>query len=288
MHKENWDDLRYVLAVAETGSVSAAARQPGVNHATVLRRIAVFEDRNGQTVFTKSARGYSVPADRAAVIDKALQVRDAVLSMELSLRGTQNLLSGPVRITSTDSLCQTVLPAICSKILRKYPDLQLSLLSANSHLDLARLSADITVRPAKILEEGLVGEVAAELHFAVYDDGKNREQWLGLNGPLSRSLPAKWMEKNVPETKINQSSDSFLVLRELIAEGQGKAMLPSFLGDTDPRLNRQSDSPPDLNVGIWVASQEDLADTARFQIVRELLIEGLAKQLGHMPSPSQE
>jgi len=39
MHRDNWDDLRYVLAVAETGSVSAAARMLKVNHATVLRRI---------------------------------------------------------------------------------------------------------------------------------------------------------------------------------------------------------------------------------------------------------
>lgn len=279
MHKENWDDLRYVLAVAETGSVSAAARQLGVNHATVLRRIAVFEDRNGQTVFRKSARGYSVPADRASVIEKALKVREAVLSMERSLRGTQSRLSGTVRITSTDSLCQTILPAICSEILRQYPELQLSLLSANSHMDLARLSADITVRPALTLEEGLVGDIAAELQFAIYDNGNDHEQWLGLSGPLSRSLPAKWMEKNVPKTKITQSADSFLVLRELIAEGQGKAMLPSFLGDNDPRLNRQSKSPPDLTVSIWVASQADLADTARFQIVRELLVEGLTKQL---------
>ena len=40
MTRANWDDLRYVLAVVEEGSVSAAARVLGVNHATVLRRIA--------------------------------------------------------------------------------------------------------------------------------------------------------------------------------------------------------------------------------------------------------
>ncbi len=59
MHsKENWDDLRYILAVAEHGSVSATARHLGVNHATVLRHVAAFEARHQIELFEKSARGY--------------------------------------------------------------------------------------------------------------------------------------------------------------------------------------------------------------------------------------
>src|SRR5690606_22822805 len=45
--RENWDDLRFLLAVAEEGSVSGAARRLGVNHATVLRRIASYEATAG-------------------------------------------------------------------------------------------------------------------------------------------------------------------------------------------------------------------------------------------------
>ena len=45
--RENWDDLRFVLAVAEEGTVSAAARRLRVNHATVLRRVAAYEAATG-------------------------------------------------------------------------------------------------------------------------------------------------------------------------------------------------------------------------------------------------
>lgn len=275
MHRQNWDDLRFVLAVAETGSVSAAARQLGVNHATVLRRIAAFEERNGAPLFVKSARGYSIPADRVAITDMLKRVREAVISVDRALRGTQTLLSGSVRITSTDSLCQLVLPSILTEIQRKHPDLDLSLLSSNSHLDLERLSADITVRPALKLDDGLTGTKAGALHFATYDDGKSRQNWLGMSGPLSRSLPAKWMEKEVPPNLIVQGGDSFMVLRELAALGQGKALLPCLVGETDARLKRLPEGPPDLSVSIWVASQADLADTARFRVVRDLLAEAL-------------
>ncbi|MCB2152823.1 MAG: LysR family transcriptional regulator, partial [Rhodobacteraceae bacterium] len=60
MQRDNWDDLRFVLAVAEEGSVSGAARRLGVNHATVLRRIAAFEEATGVEIFDKTARGYAV------------------------------------------------------------------------------------------------------------------------------------------------------------------------------------------------------------------------------------
>jgi DNA-binding transcriptional LysR family regulator len=45
----DWDDVRYFLAVARGGSVRAAAERLGVNHSTVLRRIAQLEERLGRT-----------------------------------------------------------------------------------------------------------------------------------------------------------------------------------------------------------------------------------------------
>jgi hypothetical protein len=47
----DWDDIRYFLAVSRGGSVRAAAKSLGVNHATVLRRIAQLEKRLGALMF---------------------------------------------------------------------------------------------------------------------------------------------------------------------------------------------------------------------------------------------
>ncbi|MEY9419671.1 DNA-binding transcriptional MocR family regulator [Bradyrhizobium japonicum] len=54
----DWDDVRYFLAVARGGSVRAAAERLGVNHATVLRRIAQLEERLGVQMFEKLPSGY--------------------------------------------------------------------------------------------------------------------------------------------------------------------------------------------------------------------------------------
>ena len=222
-------------------------------------------------------RGIGFLPDCHDVIDAARRVEESVLAVERTMFGAETRLSGAVRITSTDSLCQTLLPPIVARIAKAYPALRIALLSANTHLDFARFTADITVRPAAVLEDGLEGQRAGSLAFAVYHNGTVNENWLGLTGPIARSLPAKWLEKNVKADRIVQTSDSFVVLAELAAAGIGMVYLPCLIGDRDARLMR-ADVPTDsMSVDLWVASHAELADTVRFRVVRELLIEELAK-----------
>ena len=137
---EDWDDLRFVLAVAEEGTVSAAARRLAVNHATVLRRIARFEDRHGM-VFDKTPRGYSLAQGRQDLVSAARDVDRAVMGVSRILAGARLPLTGEVRVTSTDSLCVHLLPAMVAQIVADLPGLAVTLVSSNAHLDLARIEA---------------------------------------------------------------------------------------------------------------------------------------------------
>ena len=278
MHKENWDDLRFVLSVAQNGSVSAAARELGVNHATVLRRIASFEDRHGSQIFDKTARGYLVPEDRARVIDAAREVENAILAVERMIGGAQAPLSGVVRVTSTDTFCMGVLPQMLAGLRDVSSDLHIDLLSSNAHLDLGRLDADITVRPTLKLPDDLVGETSAKLGFAAYAAPDAPDLWLGLSGALQGSRPGQWLAKIKPEAQMAGTADSFLTLQQMAAAGLGRAILPCFLAETDPRLTRQDFRLPDLSVDIWVASHSDLATIPRIRAVREHLLDQMAAQ----------
>jgi DNA-binding transcriptional LysR family regulator len=53
----DWDDLRYFLAVARAGSLSAAARALGVAQPTMGRRIGAFERRVGARLFVANPNG---------------------------------------------------------------------------------------------------------------------------------------------------------------------------------------------------------------------------------------
>jgi len=283
MTRENWDDLRFLLAVAEEGSVNGAARRLGVNHATVLRRIAAYEDSAGFAVFDRTARGYTAPPPMARLIDAVREVDRAVQGVGRALRGAIAPLSGEVRVTSTDSLCQSVLAPVVARFRRLSPDLKVELLSSNDRLDLGRTHADITVRPTETLPDELVGEVAAQLGFGLFRRrGAECEGWLGVSGPASRTVVGRWIEKNVDASRIVASADSFVVLRDLAAEGFGLAVMPAFLGAEHPNLERVDGVLPDLAVNIWVASHSDLSDIPRIAGARHLLVGAIAEQAARL------
>lgn len=271
MHKLNWDDLRFVLAVAETGSVNAAARELGVNHATVLRRIAAFEATCGGPVFERDKSGYRLRPDRANVIDAARLAAQHVQSVEALMKGSDGTAGTALRLTSTDTVCQTVLAQMSPALMRRLLPDRLTILSSNAHLDMARLRADLAMRPAMQLPEDLTGRQIAVMRFALYAKPRIRGRWLGLGGPLGGALPAKWMARAVQPEDIVASADSFCVLAEMAAQGLGQVILPCILGDRAPGLSRIEGETPDFEVPVWIACHRDLAGNEKLRRVMEAI-----------------
>jgi len=292
MHKLAWDDLKFILAVAEAGSVNAAAKRLGVNHATVLRRIAGFEAQHGVTLFERGPDGARVPPDARRLIAAAREVEAAVLGVHRVLSGRGEELSGEVRVTSTDTFCLFVLPDILAEFRRTAPRVFIDLVATNARLDLSRLDAEITVRPAETAPAGLAAEAAARLGFAIYGPagqarGAGPEGWVGLGGTLAGSAPGRWMTAEVPPDRVVARADSFTALREMVAAGLGIAPLPCILADGDARLQRRASAMPDIAVPIWVASHPDMAETPRIRAVGAALAEGLARIAGRLAGGDQ-
>jgi DNA-binding transcriptional LysR family regulator len=278
MKQMDWDDLRYVLAVADRGSLSGAARQLGVNHATVLRRVNAFEENMGLSVFDRTARGYRIAPRRRRVLDAMRDVEEAALGVERAITAARSPLAGVVRVTSTDTLCLGVLPGIIAGLQHEAEGLEIELSSQNQHADLARLDADIAVRPSAKLPSELTGVVAAKLGLSVYAAPDGDDGWLGLSGSLAQATLGERIAEITGDAPIGSRSDSFPVLREMAAAGQGRAILPCILGDPDPRLVRIDGLIPDSAVDVWVASHVDLAEVPRIRAVRDLIIAGLERE----------
>lgn len=275
--QSNWDDLRFVLAVADEGSVAGAGRLLGVNHATVLRRVAAFEMRQGLRVFDRTAHGYRVAPERRALIEAMREAGEAVGQVERLMDAERPRVSGAIRITSTDTFCHSFLPPIISGLSREISS-AISILSGNAHLDFTRLQADMTVRPAMRLPDELAGTRAARFRFGIYAAEDGDPGWLGLEGAISRSSAGGWLSERVMASEMPLASDSFVMLAGLAAQGNGKALLPVFLGDAWPGLNRidiLTDVPP---TPVWVASHKDLMQSGRLKRVRQHLIEAIAAQ----------
>src|SRR5207244_12355309 len=72
---QNWDDLRYFLAVARMGTLSAAADQLGTEHTTVARHIQALEDELNSRLFHKrnSGCGLTEAGERVLVGAEAIE-----------------------------------------------------------------------------------------------------------------------------------------------------------------------------------------------------------------------
>lgn len=272
MHNSNWDNLRFVLSVIDEGSVSAAARQLGVNHATVLRRIAAFEEQYGGAIFDKSAVGYRPLPDKQQLIQAVREVENGIMSVQRLMQGASPSLSGVVRVSSTDTICQYLLTTMVAALQNESLELEIELLSNNSHLDFSRMEADIFVRPALSLPEHMSGEAAANLVFRAYGVADCPDQWLALKGPLAKSVAAIWLSENIPQHLCVSGSDSFVILCKLAEAGLGIAILPSFVGESVAGLRHLKDKMPDIHVPIWVGSHEDLRRTPRIRAVNSRII----------------
>src|SRR6202020_1633329 len=126
----DWDSVRYFLAVARGGSVRAAGAQLGVNHSTVLRRIAQFEERLGARMFEKLPSGYRLTAAGEEVLELAHRMEASSHQLETRVFGRDQSVRGLLRVTLAPTLATHLLMPDFAEFARLHPDIEMEILSS--------------------------------------------------------------------------------------------------------------------------------------------------------------
>jgi DNA-binding transcriptional LysR family regulator len=173
----DWNDLRYVLAVAEAGSALRAAERLGVNQTTVLRRIDALEAQLGTAFFERRRSGHSLtPAGRRAV--EAAERMDAEVGALVSaLAAERRNLAGLVRITTSESLANRLVTPSMRAFHERHPGIDVELITSDQRLDLARGDADVALRAGSRPEgAGIVARRLPDHHWTIYCSRKYAAQ----------------------------------------------------------------------------------------------------------------
>jgi DNA-binding transcriptional LysR family regulator len=284
MAEHGWDDLRYVLAVATAGSLASAARALGVNHTTVLRRIAAFEGRIGLRVFDRLPTGHVLTPGGEELVDAARRIDDTIHTLTQRLAGSDLRLSGVLRVTSTDTLMEAFLPRVLADFKAAHPGIQLDLALSNAVLNLGKRDADVAIRPAIDPPETLVGRRISKIAFAVYAGEAYlrlrgeiadlaQEPWLAPDESLSHTSVGRWMRAQLPDAEIALRADSLVALRQAARVGLGLAALPCYLGDITSDLVRVRPPIAAMETALWILTHEDLRHTARVRAFTDFAAE---------------
>jgi DNA-binding transcriptional LysR family regulator len=269
----DWDDVRVFLAVARHGSLRAAGRALGLSQPTIGRRLAAFEATfSGPTLFDRLPEGLRLNAAGDALISVAEELESAALALERRRAAASPVLSGTVRVSvgewsgaflarHLDQSSETGLP----------PTLTLELVESWETANLARRDADLALRHGVPEGGNLYVSKVGVIACAVYRrrNGKGHDplqdlRWVTYPEEQSHVITARWVDRQLRATRGSVAlRASTLPLRAgAVRAGIGVGLLPCFLGDADPALDRVTPPVPELDAEYWIIVHRDLRRAA--------------------------
>lgn len=293
MNRMNWDDLRFVLALARAGSLARAAKELGVDHTTVGRRIEAAERSLGLRLFSRTSTGYLPTADAERLLGDLRGIEDAVGALERNAHASRSAIDGLVRVTAPETFGCCYLAPCLAALHAAHPNLTLELRSTGAVLDLARREADLAVRMFRARHENLVVRRIGTMRYGLYAsrsylDGRPLREAGDLRGHalLASEAPddarpttapdAQWLEALSDGARPTLVCELSMALMEACRAGMGVAVLPRFLGDREEALvHVPMPDPP--SEAIWITVHRDLRDTPRVRAVLDHIAAAVAR-----------
>lgn len=280
----NWDDLRLFLAVARSGSISGAAKQLGVQHSTISRRLRQFELKLGARLVERKKGGYELTQAGEHVMDAARNIEREVLGVDGALIGKDTQLMGPLRVTAINNMASSVLMPMFADFSNQHPLVKLHIVVSNLDASLAQRDADVAIRLTNSPPDTLIGKRIVTVASTIYGSrsyiNKLRQtscepKWIGVD---CCGFHKTWTKQACDEQSHNFISDDTLLTQAAIREGLGVSILPCFMGDTDPELERYCEPDPAYNLGLWVLLHPDLKRTARVLSFRDYMTSAIKEK----------
>ncbi len=280
----NWDDLRLFLAVAREGSISGGARQLGVQHSTVSRRIRALETELGVRLIERKKSGYELTDAGENLKLAASKIENEVLEVDGTLGGKDTQLTGELRVTAINNMASTVLMPMFASFSKRYPGVDLHVIVSNKYASLSEREADIAIRLTNTPMETLIGRRLATVASTVYGSRayiarlhaeRGKPKWLGVE---CCGFHQSWTKNACGGQHHNFYVDDTLLTIAALSQDLGVAYLPCFMGDSDPELERYCSPDPKLDLGLWLLFHPDLKRTARVLAFRDHMAEEIEAQ----------
>lgn len=272
MQIESWDDIRVALAVARTGTVSGAAQDLGVHHATVIRRIDALETALQARLFQRHTRGYALTEAGRTLLEAATAADQRFAQMAARIAGAAERIEGELIVTSLPELGDLVLPRL-SALLARHPDLRLTYVTDTRLFRLDAGEAHVAIRGGPKPQEpdyvvralGVMDTTlyASEAYLARHGTIRDpRDHRFVLPGPMARGAPfMRWLQDRIGPENIVMTANDAVARAAVIRAGLAAGVLPdSLAADLVPALSME-----EWQSQLWLVTHVDLHRTPKVQ-----------------------
>jgi len=274
----NWDDLKYLHALAQHGSTLAAARALEVSATTVQRRLLELEQRVGRPLVRRETAGYQLTDYALELLPLTERVAAAVQQVEQLVQSRRDDVVGVIRVACVEPLVRRITRSqLLERFHARHPGLRVEWVMSDRDVDLACGEVDIALCCGDTDDGDLVGRKLGDSFWGVYAsqayveahgrpqslDELGRHALVGLDDGLPQQRVSQWLREVAPGAVLAARNNGVLGMLDSVKAGVGIAPLPMPLGDGDADLVRLFGPVPELT-RIWrLLTRAELRHTPR-------------------------
>jgi len=287
----DWNLIKSFVTVAESGSLSAAARRLASSQPTLGRHIAELEQALGVTLFRRGRRGYALTEAGSTLYERGKMVSEQASAFSLLALGSTEAIEGTVRIAASEVVAAYVLPEITARLGMEEPGIEVEVVASNQVENLMRRDADIAIRMIRPVQNELVARKVADVPLRacaaksyLNRRGRPREPTDLVDHALigfdrSDEIIRGFAEFGVPlnRSSFRFRSDNQIVLWEALRTGNGIGFGQEPLIDRDPLMEMLLPDLPLPSLPVWLAMHRDVRSSVRIRRVADFLHEELKR-----------
>lgn len=288
----DWDNLRFFLELARSGTLVGAARRLAVDHTTVARRIQALEKEIGTALFSRESDGHRLTEAGRRLQPQVEAMESAFLAVESAAPASNEGLSGLVRIGATEGFGTVVLAPQLALFAQQHPRLVIDLLAMPRLVHLSRREADIVIsleRPARgpvvvtKLTDYVLRLYASKAYLAKHGAIRTRDDLRGHTfvsyvDDLLFSKELQYLDELYKPDSFALRSTSILAQHQATAAGAGIAVLPAFIAERDKSLQRVLPHEANFTRTFWMSVPAETRHLARMKAVWDFLRETVEAQ----------
>jgi len=282
----DWSWLRDFGVVAETGSLSEAARVLRVSQPTLTRRMAALEEQLGAEVLRRGPRGIELTETGEAILEPIRRMRDEASVVGVAATGRDAALAGTVRVSATEGVANYWCTPVLLDFQREHPAIRIEVDVRNRNANLLRREADIAIRLLRPRQQELVARRVGDLALGLYAstsylerrgrpdsiDALTSHAFVGFDESLVDTDSGRWIEKLAGPGRAVFRSTSLNTQLQAVRCGWGIGITAVFIAEKAGGLERVL---PEIkhSLGVWLVTHPGLRRSARIRAVYDFLAE---------------